>query len=442
MTATAPGKRRITVRAAVSLGVGSIVGAGIFALMGVAATEAGSAVWLSFLGAGIIALLTGHSFAQLGIRFPSRGGIVEYLVQAYGSGWFSGGCSILYYIVSIIGMAMISLAFGKYSAALFGIVEDLPMWERILASGLIIGVSALNLIGSKRINRIQRIIVIANLALLAGFAVALSSYTQATQLSVETWPPAFSIFGSLALTFFAFTGFEVISNTAEDMENPSRDLPRAMYATIIIVIALYVGLSIAVVGAVSGEQLLSSGPALLAVAARSFFGEIGFTVLLISAVVSSVTCLNGGLFGITRVTFRLAEHGQLPPRFKKRIGASTRGLTISAVLALLLTNFFSLATVASIGSATSLLVYGLVNFGALRLVGQAGIHRILILLSVAACSTAILLWVLHTFKTSPGSLLLFLSFLIMSFVAEGLLQRFLGRRIVSQHHEDSAPDSQ
>ncbi len=65
MTDTAQGKRRITVRAAVSLGVGSIVGAGIFALMGVAATEAGSAVWLSFLGAGIIALLTGHSFAQL-----------------------------------------------------------------------------------------------------------------------------------------------------------------------------------------------------------------------------------------------------------------------------------------------------------------------------------------------------------------------------------------
>jgi amino acid transporter len=316
------------------------------------------------------------------------------------------------------------------------------MWERILASALIIGVSALNLIGSKRVSHAQRAIVIANLVLLAGFALALSSHTQAAQLSVETWPATFSIFGSLALTFFAFTGFEVISNTAEDMENPARDLPRAMYATIIIVIVLYVGLAIAIVGAVSEEQLLSSGPALLAVAARSFFGEVGFTVLLISAVVSSITCLNGGLFGITSVTFRLAEQGQLPQRFKRKIGASTRGLTISAVLALLLTNFFSLATVASLGSATSLLVYALVNFGALRLIRQAGIHRILIWLSVAACLFAILLWVLHTFETSPGSLVIFLSFLIISFVAEGLLQRYLGRRIVSQKHEDSPPDSQ
>ena len=442
MTNSSQSNRKITVRAAVSLGVGSIVGAGIFALMGVAASEAGSAVWLSFLAAGLIALLTGHSFVQLGIRYPSRGGAVEYLVQAYGSGWFSGGCSILYYLVSIIGMAMISLAFGKYSARLFGILEDLQQWERILASGLIIGVSALNLIGSKRISHIQRLIVIANLVLLATFALALSSHTQAAQLSVETWPPAFSIFGSLALTFFAFTGFEVISNTAEDMENPARDLPRAMYATLVIVIALYVGLAIAVVGAVSEEQLLSSGPTLLAVAARSLFGELGFTVLLISAVVSSVTCLNGGLYGITSVTFRLAEQGQLPSRFKQKIGASTRGLTISAVLALLLTNFFSLTTVASLGSATSLLVFALVNFGALRLVGQEGIHRILILLSVAACLIAILIWVLYTLKTSPGSLAIFLSFLVISFVAEGLLQRYLGRRILSQKHWDAPSNTQ
>ena len=109
---------------------------------------------------------------------------------------------------------------------------------------------------------------------------------------------------------------------------------------------------------------------------------------------------------------------------------------------LLLTNFFSLATVASLGSATALLVYALVNFGALRLIRQTGIHRVLVWLSVAACLFAILLWVLHTFETSPGSLVIFLSFLIISFVAEGLLQRYLGRRIVSQEHEDSPLDSQ
>ena len=79
---------------AISLGIGSMVSAGIFALMGEAAALAGSAVWFSFLMAGIIALLTGHSFVELGVRYPTRGGIVEYLVRAYGVGIFSGGCFI------------------------------------------------------------------------------------------------------------------------------------------------------------------------------------------------------------------------------------------------------------------------------------------------------------------------------------------------------------
>jgi amino acid transporter len=415
-----------------------MVGAGVFALMGEAAVMAGSAVWLSFLAAGIIALLTGHSFAQLGVRYPSRGGVVEYLVRAYGPGWFSGGCSILFYIAQLIGMAMIALAFGKFASRLIGIEENLPLWGRVLGSSLILILSALMLTGSKFVGKLQKIIVLANLTVLAIFALALSTFGQSARLAVETWPAANPIFGSLALTFFAFTGFAVVSNAAEDMDNPARDLPRAMYTTIVIVIVLYVGLALAVVAAVGDEQLASSGAMLLAVAARSAFGEIGYTVLLISAVAATVTCINGGLFGVTSVTFALAENGQLPSRFKREIRASTRGLTISAALALLMVNFMSLTTVASLGSATSLLVYSLVNFGALRLVTQKGVHRVLIVLSVVACVSAILIWILYTLKTSPGSLSIFVSFLVIAFVSEGLFQRFRGRQIRAQKDWDES----
>jgi amino acid transporter len=426
-------------RGAAALGVGSMVGAGIFALMGVAAAQAGSAVWLSFLAAGIIALLTGHSFAQLGVRYPSRGGVVEYLVRAYGEGRFSGACSILFYIAQLIGMSMISLTFGKFAAKLIGI-GDVLLWERLLASGLILGLTALNLIGSGFVTKVQGKIVLANLVLLAGFTLALYTFAQGARLSVENWPPATPILGSLALTFFAFTGFAVVSNAAEDMENPARDLPRAMYMAIIIVIVLYVGLALAIVGAVDEQELTSSGATLVAVAARSYFGEIGFTVLLISAIISTVTCLNGGLFGVTGVTFTLAVHGELPSRFKREIRASTRGLTISALLSLLMVNFLSLTVVASLGSATSLLVYTLVNFGALRLVAQKGVHRVLIALSVVACLLAILVWILYTLKTSPHALSIFLSFVVISFVSEGLLQRYHGRRIRARNDQDARAD--
>ena len=426
----------ITVRGAVALGVGSMVGAGVFALMGEAAVMAESAVWLSFLAAGIIALLTGHSFAQLGVRYPSRGGVVEYLVQAYGPGRFSGGCSLLFYIAQLIGMAMIALAFGKFASRLIGIEDNLMLWGRILGSSLILILSALMLSGSKIVGKVQKMIVLANLTVLAIFALALSTFGQSARLAAETLPAASPIFGSLALTFFAFTGFAVVSNAAEDMDNPTRDLPRAMYTTIGIVIVLYVGLALAVVAAVSEEELTSSGAMLLAVAARSAFGETGYTILLISAVAATVTCLNGGLFGVTSITFRLAENGQLPSRFKREIRASTRGLTISAALALIMVNFMTLTTVASLGSATSLLVYSLVNFGALRLVTERGMHRILIVLSVVACVSAILIWAMYTLKTSPGSFSIFASFLVIAFASEGLFQRYRGRQIRAQKDWD------
>ena len=135
-----------------------------------------------------------------------------------------------------------------------------------------------------------------------------------------------------------------------------------------------------------------------------------------------MTCLNGGLFGVTSITFTLAEHRQLPERFEREIGASTRGLTISALLALAMMNFLSLTTVASLGSATSLLVYSLVNFGALRRVGGGGMRRVWILSSVVACIAAIGVWAVYTLKHAPYSLLIFATFLILSFVAEGLMQ--------------------
>ena len=420
-------------RSAIALGVGSMVGAGIFALLGEAAALAGSAVWVSFLLAGIIALLTGYSFVQMGIRFPSRGGVVEYLVQAYGPGLFSGACSILFYIAQLIGMSMIALAFGKYTATLAGLEDHLDLYQRIFGSGLIVGLTALQLVGSRLIGDIQRIIVIANLILLSVVADGLSTFAESTRLSLETWPSTQPILGSLALTFFAYTGFAVIGNSVEDMKHPAKDLPRAMFGTILIVIILYLGLAVATTAAVSHEQLVSSGPLLLIEAARAAFGELGYIVLLIIAIVATVTCINGGLYGTTSITYALAEKGQLPARFGREIRASTRGLTISAAAALIMLNSMDLATVASLGSATSLLVYFLVNLGALRVIGGSALNRFLIFLSVLACLFAIVVWLIYTVKYAPASLGIFACFILIALVAEGLMQRLRGRRIMAQH---------
>jgi amino acid transporter len=369
----------------------------------------------------------------MGTRFPSRGGIVEYLVQAYGTGLFSGACSILFYIAQLIGMSMIALAFGKYMAELLDLDTHVVFYEHLFSSGLIVGLAALQLVGSRLIKGIQRIIVIGNLILLSAVAVGLSTFTEPARLSVETWPSAQPILGSLALTFFAFTGFAVIGNSVEYMKNPAKDLPRAMYGTILIVIILYLGLAVATTAAVSHEQLVSSGPLLLINAARAAFGQLGYTVLLISALVATVTCINGGLYGTTSITFALAEKGQLPARLGREIKASTRGLTFSAAAALVMLNSMDLTTVASLGSATSLLIYFLVNLGAFRLIRDSAVSRIVIFLSVLACLFAVVVWFIYTLKYTPASLGIFTGFILTALVAEALMQRLQGRRIVAQN---------
>jgi len=406
-----------------------MVGAGIFALLGEAAIIAGPAVWMSFLLAGIIALLTGHSFVRLAVRYPSRGGLVEYLVQGYGVGVFSGGCSVLFYISQLIGMAMISLAFGKFAAKLLGIGVDLPLWERVLACGLIIGLSGLHLIGSTLLSRGQQTIVILNLTILTDVTIALGAYAGDAPPAAEAAPGAMSVLGSLSLTFMAFTGFAVISNAADRVRNPARDLPRAMYLSIGLVMALYVGLALALAVAADPEMLRSEGATLLVSVAREFMGEAGYYILLLTAIAGTVTCLNGGLFGATNITFSLAEKGQLPPRLMREVRATTRGLTFTAAAAIIMVSLFDLSSVASLGSATSLMVYMLVNIAALKLIDAEGTRLQIIRASIASCLIAIVIWIIHTFQTKPESLLVFLGFLLAAVGTEAVLQRALKRRI-------------
>lgn len=414
-----------------ALGIGSMVGAGIFALLGEAAALAGSAVWISFLVSGLVALLSGYSFVQMGIRYPSRGGIVEYLVQGFGPGLFSGAVSVLFYFAQLIGMAMIALAFGKYLSRLLDLYDNVALYQRIFGSGLVIGLTALQLSGSGLISRIQRLIVLGNLVLLSAVAIALFSAADASRLAISPDTLATPVLGSLALTFFAYTGFSVICNSVEDMREPSRDLPRAMFGALIVVILLYQALAIATVMAVSREQLATSGPLLLVEAARAVFGEVGFSVLLVSAIIATITCANGGLYGVTNITFSLAEKGRLPSRFSEKNRASTHGLTISAVTALLVLNSMNLSTVASLGSATSLFVYFLVNLGACRVIKGGRLQRLLLGLSALVCFLAIIVWLTYTLLYTPRVLWVFLVFLSLALVVEMLMQRY-GRRIIGE----------
>ncbi|MDX1415456.1 MAG: APC family permease, partial [Candidatus Promineifilaceae bacterium] len=342
---------------------------------------------------------------------------------------FTGGSSILFYIANIVAMAMIASSFGEYCALLIFGEGYSEIWVNVLASLLVVGLTAVNFIGAETVSKAETIIVLFKLAVLAIFTVATLFLLDSSKLAPSTWPSFNLILASLALTFLAFAGFNVIGNTAEDMDNPQRDIPRAMYAAIGITMVLYVAIALAVFGTLSLQEIQDNAETVLAVAAQPIFGQVGFVIMTLGALAATASAVNATLYGSANITYALAKEGELPRQFKHRMWGSNEGLLITAAAVLILTTLFPLNVIASIASATFLLIYLLVNAAHLRLREQTGGNRFVIILALAACLFALALWAIHTFNSQPQSLLVVLVFIIISFAAEAVIQRTRKRRI-------------
>lgn len=205
------GEKRMTVLQATFIGVGSMVGAGIFALLGAAGAVAGSAVWVSFLVAGAIAGLQGYSFAKLGSVYPSGGGMLTYLSKGFGEGHLTGITSWLFYVTAAIITAMVASSFGGYASSV--LTDNDPTWAKVFAVVIVVLMTALNVVGSTAVAKVQSIIVKVVLTILTLFAVVTLLNLDPTLLAPSGYPGVREIIASVALTFFAFLGFGVITFT-------------------------------------------------------------------------------------------------------------------------------------------------------------------------------------------------------------------------------------
>lgn len=313
---------------AVSMGIGTMVGAGIFALLGEASSIAGSAVYLSFIIGGTIALLSAYSLGKLGAEFPSSGGIIEYLTQAYGVGYFTGTMSVALYFSAIVSISLVAEAFGNYAATFFPEAQASHL-RSLLSIVIVVLFVLVNLQGAKDVAFWERLTVAVKFLVLAGLSVAGLWHLQPDLLSPLHYPPKKQILYSLAVTFFAFEGFRVITNTAEDMPNPARTLPRAMMVSVMLVMALYVAISFSVFGNLPVAKVIEAKDFALAQAALPVFGQIGFKVVTVTALIATASAINASLYSVTNVTYQLAKDGELPEAFGVPILHSREGLIIS-----------------------------------------------------------------------------------------------------------------
>lgn len=413
---------------AVSIGIGSMVGAGIFALLGVAGSIAGSAVWISFLLAGAVALLSGYSLGRLGARYPSAGGIVEYLVQGFGEGRFSGAMSVMMYIGALVAVSLVARTFGSYLYAL--LPQGSPKWlVEAFAAAVILAFMAVNLDGARSMARMENLVVLIKMSVLVCFVIIGLAFISPERLSPRHFPPTSTIFYSIAVTFFAYEGFRVVTNAAEDMQDPARTLPRAITAAIVLVMVLYVGVAICVFGNLDPADVVAAKDFALAQAARPILGESGFTVVAVTALFATASAINASLYAVTNVTYQLAKLGELPSAFAKPIAHSREGLVVSSLIVIVLAVFFDLSSIAAIGALSMLIIHTTVHIGHLRLLKETGAVPALIVLAVGMNAAAIILGGYHLAEISPTLLAWIGAFFVLSLAIEITLNRLTARSV-------------
>jgi amino acid transporter len=410
---TTPSTTHLSVRQAAFIGVGAMVGAGIFALLGAAGEVAGAAVWLSFLIAGVIAALQGYSFAKLGARYPSAGGLLEYVAKGFGEGHVTGVTAWLTYSANAIVTAMVAVSFGSYASAV--VADESTAWLKFFAVLIIVVMTAVNIVGAKLVANAQTVIVYVVVGILTFFAVVTLVNMDPSLLAFSGYPPLQDIVSSVALTFFAFLGFGIITFTAKDLANPARQLPRAMFLALGIATVIYVAIALGVFGTLTVDEVISSGGTALAVAAKPTLGQAGYWLMAITALFATAGATNAGLYPAAGLSDRLAETGQFPPLMARRVGGrASMGLLIQAVACVLLAVFFNLDAIASIGSAVALLIFTFITAAHFRVRSETHANAAVLAVAIASSAVVLVTFIFTTLIHEPASVVTLLAILVLS----------------------------
>lgn len=345
-------RRSIGLFGAVAYGVGTIVGAGVYALMGPGVSNAGNAVWLAFVMAAVIASFTGLCYAKLSSILPTAGAEYDYVGEATKSKFLAFMVGWLVILSSIASVSAVALGFGGYLQAITGVPA------LFFAIALIIAMSAVNFIGieeSVAANIVLTIIEVAGIAII----IILGAEFLGTVDYLETPTGVGGIVSAVGVIFFAFVGFEGLVKIGEETKEPTKTIPRALILSLVISTALYVAAAISVVSVVPYQDLVGSSSALADVAAAAAGPEMGVAMSMIALISTANTVLILSI-ATSRIAYGMSKRSALP-EFLSRV--HSRGKTphfailTSTVLAILLCTIGNIEFVANVANYTIFIVF-------------------------------------------------------------------------------------
>lgn len=338
-------------------GVGVILGAGIYVLLGLASGYAGNAVWMSFLIASIISIFTGLSYAELSTMFRTDASEFEYVENALG--WKTAKLvGFMIILTGIVSGATVALGFSHYLNALLGT----PV---ILTSLVLIGLlSLINFVGIKQSSNLNVVFTLIESAGL--FAIILLGLSYIGSVNYLEMPQGFNgVFKATALIFFAYMGFETIVKLSEETKNPVKTIPKALILSVVLSSIIYMLVAIAAVSVV-GWEVLSTAKAPLAEVANAalHLGGYSFLAIAIIALFSTSNTVLMTLVTTSRLMYGMANDGSLPKKFGA-VSRATKTPWFSIIFLFVFTCLFTLIgkieTVANLNDVFLFLTFAFVN---------------------------------------------------------------------------------
>jgi amino acid transporter len=419
--------KSIQLKDAIAIGIGGMVGGGIFAVLGLAVSLAKGGTPIAFLFAGIIAVFTAYSYSKLSITYPDRGGTVRFINEGFGKGIFSGGINNVLWISYIIMLSLYASAFGSYAPNLISITGTKSADVHIFISGVILLATLINYYSLKVVGNIESIAVLIKLFILLAF-VGLGIYglfgnPNITQLNPANWETPIKLITGGMVIFVAYEGFELIANAVPDMENPIKNVPKAYFISVGFVVALYITIAIITVGSLNFDVIAKAKDYVLAEAAKPLIGKLGFTIMTIAALISTFSAINATVYGGSRVSYELAEDDELPHAFTFQLWNKPIGLLITVILTLLTANFLNLESISTSGSAGFLLIFSTVNFIAFKKAKKIGASKLNCLLGAILSFTAFIVLIIQQFSSNRKGVIISLGIISTCFIMEWIYKK-------------------
>jgi len=410
----------------IAIALGGMVGGGIFTILGISVSMIGNLTPIAIVIGGLIASLAAYSYVKLGVYYKDEGATYSFFKRTYPKSHFSASAIGWFIIFGYIStLALYAYTFSAYAISSTNFADNI--WIRKAIAISVIGIFALiNIWSVNGMGKIEDLMVYTKLIILTIISIVLmqhgttdfGTFIENMTLDAEH-SSVFTILIVASLTFVAYEGFQLVIHAMDEMDNPEKNIPRAIYSAIVLAILIYVVISLGALFAIPTEEIIKNKEYALAAGAGNILGKMGTSLVILGAVLATSSAISGTIFGASRLISVIAKDGYFPKRLSIRENNNPKNSIITlAVISSILVLIGGLEIILEFGSITFLLVSLLMAIANYKIRDKTNSSRFLTALSIFGLGIGGILILYYEFTTKWEQMIaIIILYIILTFGA-------------------------